>query len=62
MDLMSSIASMATEMSAAKFAMDYSVSITKKSMDAQETLAQGFLEMLPQGPAPSEAQFIDTYA
>lgn len=65
MDMMSSIASMSSEMTAARFAMDYATSITKKSMDLTETLAEGFFnDMLPQTlpTAPSEAMFIDTYA
>lgn len=60
MNMMTSIASMATEMSAAKFAMSYSVGIIKKDMETQEQMAQNLLEMLP--PVPSGAQFIDTYA
>lgn len=58
--MMDSIAGMATNLSTAKLAVNYSVSMTKKVMDSQEQVAQGLLEMLP--PAPAKGEFIDVYA
>ena len=60
MDMMNSIASTATSMSAAQFANQYAISVTKKSMESEELAMQELLEMLP--PAPGQGQFIDTYA
>ena len=62
MDMMSSIASMATSMKAASFANDYSLAVTKKVMDSQEMAAQEILEMLPDVTAMAKGQYIDTYA
>jgi len=58
MDMMSSIASMASSMSAASFATQYATSIQKKVMDTQEIAAQEMLNMLPD----IRGQYIDTYA
>ena len=62
MDMMSSIANMATSMKAAEFANNYSLAVTKKVMDSQEMAAQEILEMLPDVPAMAKGQYIDTYA
>ena len=58
--MMESIASMATSMSAAQYANQYAISVTKKMMDTQELAGQELLKMLP--PTPSMGQYIDTYA
>lgn len=60
--MMESIASMAMGMSAASFATNYSMAVTKKMMDTQELAGQELVNMLPDLPAPSKGQFIDTYA
>lgn len=61
--MMESIASMAMGMSAASFATNYSMAVTKKMMDAQELAGQELLNMLPDIPAgPAKGQFIDVYA
>lgn len=63
--MMESIAGMATNMSAANFATNYSMAVTKKMMDTQELAAQELLNMLPSTPsvpAPSKGQYIDVYA
>ena len=57
---MDSIARMAMDMSAASFATNYSMAVTKKMMDAQELAGQELLNMLPELPAKGD--FIDTYA
>ena len=53
--MMESIAGMATQMSAAQFANQYAISVTKKMMDTQELAAQEMLTMLPPTPK-SEAK------
>lgn len=58
--MMESIASMATSMSAAQFANQYAISVTKKMMDTQELAGQELVKMLP--PTPGKGQYIDTYA
>lgn len=58
--MMNSIASMAMDMSAASFATEYSLAVTKKMMDTQELAGQELLNMLPSTPGMGE--FIDTYA
>lgn len=60
--MMESIASMAMGMSAASFATNYSLSVTKKMMDSQELAGQELLKMLEAVPAPAKGQYIDTYA
>lgn len=64
MDMMSSIASMASSMQSASVAQAYSTALTKKAMDAEALAAQELLEMPPQQPAMGVAkgQFIDVYA
>ena len=60
---MESIASMAMDMSAANFATNYSISVTKKMMDTQELAAQELLNMLPdQAAMVPKGDFIDVYA
>lgn len=60
--MMESIASMAMGMSAASFATNYSLSVTKKMMDSQEMAGQELLKMLEAIPSPAKGQYIDTYA
>ncbi len=60
--MMESIASMAMDMSAASFATQYSLSVTKKMMDTQELAAQEMLNMLPDIQSLPKGQYIDTYA
>ena len=59
--MMESIASMSMSMSAASFATNYSLAVTKKMMDTQELAAQEMLRMLPQ-PTQGMGEFIDVYA
>lgn len=58
--MMESIAGMATDLSAAQFANQYAISVTKKMMDTQELAGQELLKMLP--PTPGKGQYIDVYA
>lgn len=59
MDMMSSIASAATSLSAAQMQQNYSLAVTKKAMDSQEAQAQAMIEMMSQ---PMKGTYIDTYA
>ena len=58
--MLDAIACAAMDMSAAQFAVDYSMAVTKKVMDSQELAAQELLRMLP--PTQGMGQYIDTYA
>ena len=60
--MMESIASMAMGMSAASFATNYSLSVTKKMMDSQELAGQELLKMLEAVPTPAKGDSIDVYA
>lgn len=60
--MMESIASMAMSMSAANFATNYSLSVTKKMMDSEELAGQELMKMLEAVPMPPKGQFIDVYA
>ena len=60
--MMSNIAGMATSLNSAGLMQQYSLSVAKKAMDTQETMAQKVLEMLPQQVAPAKGQYIDIYA
>ena len=60
--MMESIASMAMGMSAASFATNYSMAVTKKMMDTQELAGQELMKMLEAVPAPAKGQYIDVYA
>ena len=60
--MMESIASMAMGMSAASFATNYSLAVTKKMMDSQELAGQELMKMLEAVPTPSKGDFIDVYA
>ena len=60
--MMESIAQMAMGMSAASFATNYSLAVTKKMMDAQEMAGQELLKMLEAVPTPAKGQYIDVYA
>lgn len=60
--MMESIANMAMGMSAASFATNYSIALTKKMMDSQEMAGEEMAKMLEAVPAPPKGQYIDTYA
>lgn len=60
--MMESIASMAMGMSAASFATNYAMSVTKKMMDSEELAAQEMMKMLEAVPTPPKGQYIDVYA
>ena len=60
--MMESIASMGMGMSAASFATNYSLSVTKKMMDTQELAGQELLKMLEAVPTPAKGDYIDVYA
>lgn len=60
--MMESIAGMATQMSAAQFANQYAISVTKKMMDTQELAGQELVKMLQSVPTPGKGQFVDFYA
>lgn len=60
--MMESIAGMAMSMSAASFATNYSLSVTKKMMDSQELAGQELMKMLEAVPSPAKGQYIDVYA
>jgi len=53
---------MATQMSAAQFANQYALSVTKKMMDSQELAGQELMKMLEAVPTPGKGQFVDFYA
>ena len=55
---------MAMGMSAASFATNYSLSVTKKMMDSQELAGQELMKMLEAAApaAPAKGQYIDVYA
>lgn len=57
---MNDVALAAMEMSSARLAMQYSMSLQKQTMTDMEQQAMGELAMLP--PAPSMGEYIDTYA
>ena len=60
--MMESIASMSMSMSAASFATNYSLAVTKKMMDTQELAGQELVKMLEAVPTPAKGQYIDTSA
>ena len=60
--MMESIASMAMGMSAASFATNYSMAITKKMMDTEQLAVQELAKMLEAVPTPAKGQYIDVYA
>ena len=60
--MMESIAGMAMGMSAASFATNYSMAVTKKMMDTQELAGQELKKMLEAVPTPAKGQYIDVYA
>ena len=60
--MMESIASMSMSMSAASFATNYSLAVTKKMMDTQELAGQELVKMLEAVPTPAKGQYIDVYA
>ena len=60
--MMESIAGAAMNMSAAQFANQYAISVTKKMMDTQELAGQELVKMLQAVPTPAKGQFIDCYA
>ena len=60
--MMESIAGMAMQMSAASFATNYSLAVTKKMMDSQELAGQEIAMMLEAVPTPAKGDYIDVYA
>ena len=60
--MMESIAQMAMGMSAASFATNYYLAVTKKMMDTQELAGQELVKMLEAVPTPAKGQYIDVYA
>lgn len=50
MEMMNSIASGATSMSAAQIGQQYAISVQKKAMDVEELALQELQEMLPPSP------------
>lgn len=60
--MMESIAGMAMQMSAATFATNYSLAVTKKMMDSQELAGQEIAKMLEAVPTPAKGDYIDVYA
>ncbi len=60
--MMESIAGMAMQMSAASFATNYSLAVTKKMMDSQELAGQEIAKMLEAVPTPAKGDYIDVYA
>ena len=60
--MMESIAGMSMSMSAAQFATQYSLSVTKKMMDTEELAGQELMKMLEAVPTPGKGQYVDFYA
>ena len=60
--MMESIAGMAMQMSAASFATNDSLAVTKKMMDSQELAGQEIAKMLEAVPTPAKGDYIDVYA
>ncbi|MDE6454593.1 MAG: putative motility protein [Dysosmobacter sp.] len=58
--MMNDMALAAMEMSSARLATQYAMSLQKQTMTDMEQQAMGELEMLP--PAPGVGDYIDTYA
>lgn len=58
--MMNDIALAAMEMSSARLATQYAMSLQKNVMSDMEQQAMGELEMLP--PTPGVGDYIDTYA
>ncbi len=58
--MMNDIALAAMEMSSARLATQYAMSLQKQTMSDMEQQAIGELEMLP--PTPGAGDYIDTYA
>jgi len=57
---MDDVAMAAMEMSSARLATQYSMSLQKRTMNDMEQQAMGELAMLP--PTPGMGDYIDTYA
>lgn len=58
--MMNDVAMASMEISSARLATQYSMSLQRNVMDDMEQQAMGELEMLP--PTPGMGDFIDTYA
>lgn len=58
--MMDDVAIAAMEMSSARLATQYSMSLQKRTMNDMEQQAMGELAMLP--PTPGMGDYIDTYA
>lgn len=61
MDMMNSIAALASGMQSAQFATQYSVSVQKMAMNSEELALQEMTEMLPPSPGDLGA-VVDTCA
>lgn len=61
MDMLNSIAAASMDMSAARFSVDYSLAVTKKTMETQELAGQELAKMLSSA-SEAKGKFIDTYA
>ncbi len=58
--MMNDVAIASMEMSSARIATQYAMSLQKRTMSDMEQQAMAELEMLP--PTPSMGEYIDTYA
>ena len=65
MDYMPDIAALSMDLKAVQFSQQYAVSIQKKAMDLEETVAGEIIEMMPDAanvPVVPKGEFIDVYA
>ena len=61
--MIESIAETAINMNATRMAVEYSMAMTDKVLEAQEVAAQGLMQMLPPTPPPVQTEhMIDLYA
>ena len=62
--MIESLAANSVEFSAARMAVEYSMAMTDKVLEAQESAAQGLMQMLPTPPAmvSDQQHLIDLYA
>ena len=65
MDYMPDIAALSMDLKAAQFSQQYAVSIQKKAMDLEETVAGEIIDMMPDAanvPVIPKGEIIDVYA
>ena len=65
MDYMPDIAALSMDLKAAQFSQQYAVSIQKKAMDLEETVAGEIIDMMPDAanvPVIPKGEIIDMYA